>query len=334
MPFLAVISRMNTAIANAPQSLAATVQPQWVAAIDALAPFVGHTPLLPLTAIFQHPKVKVYAKAEWCQLSGSVKARAAYNILKRAVYSGELFEGQRLIDATSGNTGLAYAAIAARLGVPLTLCIPENCSPERKLLLRAYGAELVLTSPFDGTDGAQAEAAERAATQPDTYFYLRQYDNPANWQAHYTGTGPEIVSQTQGLVTHFVAGLGTTGTLTGTGLYLREYNPDIRIVALQPDGPIHGMEGWKDLQTARVPTIYQPDVPHENRVVSTEDSYYMLKRLARQEGLLVSPSAAANVAGALQLAHELADSNQTAVVVTTLADTADKYGEVVRHLFA
>ena len=257
----------------------------------------------------------------------SVKARPAFNILRNAVASGAL-RGRRLLDASSGNTGIAYAIFAAAAGIPVTLCIPENASKERKHILKSLGVDLILTSPFESTDGSQDVARELAQSQPDKYHYVDQYSNDANWMAHYNHTGVELWEETHHRITHFVAGLGTTGTFTGTGRRLKEFNEDIQLVALQPETALHGLEGWKHLETARVPKIFDATVPDETRLVTTESSYTMLKRAAKEEGLLISPSSAANLAGAVQLAEELDEG----VIVTVLADDATKYSEVIERL--
>ncbi len=265
--------------------------------IKQLEPFIGNTPLFPLKNIFQKDGVEIYAKLEWQQLGGSVKARPAFNIIKQAVLSGELHPGKHLLDATSGNTGIAYAAVGAAMGIPVTLCLPENASKERKSILRAYGANLLLTSPVEGTDGAQQKAKELFAAEPEMYFYADQYTNEHNWKAHFHSTGHEIYHQTKGKATHFVAGLGTTGSFMGTGRRLKQYNPDIELVGLHPDTPMHGLEGWKHLETAIVPRFYRPDLADRQLDIDTFKAYEMIKEAARAEGLLLSPSAAANLLG-------------------------------------
>lgn len=296
----------------------------------ALAARVGHTPLVPLPSLTAElaPGVQILAKQEWKQIGGSVKARAAHAIIGDALLQDDL-KGKRLLDASSGNTGIAYGAICAALDLPLTLCLPSNASPERKAILRAYGVEVIETSPFEGTDGAQQQCRELLAAQPDWYHYLDQYANPANRRAHRHGTAEEIWRQTSGTVTHFVAGLGTTGTFNGTTSRLKELNPNIRCVAFQPDSALHGLEGWKHMETARVPEIHDPSIADAHAVVSTEAAYDMVRRVARQEGMLISPSAAANLCAALQVASTL----ESGTVVTILADDASKYGDVLAHLF-
>lgn len=284
---------------------------------------VGNTPLLPLRRIGQDlpETVRVFAKAEWMNPGGSIKDRPALNILHTAIAAGELQGGRRVLDATSGNTGIAYATFGAALDIPVTLVIPANASRERITILRALGAELILTDPGEGMDGAIRKVHEMAEEQPERYFHANQYDNPANWQAHYRGTGPEIVQQTQGQVTHFVAGMGTSGTLMGVGRYLRHYNPEIQIAGVQPDGPLHGLEGLKHMQTAILPKIYIPEEVDRTVEVSTEDAYAMVHRLAREEGLFVGVSAGANALAALQVAREL----EAGVVVTVFPDAGYKY---------
>ena len=253
-----------------------------------------------------------------------MKDRAAFNIMETALQSGALTPGKRLLDATSGNTGIAYAMIGAALGFPVKLCLPHSASEERKRILHAYGAELVLTPGDEGTDGAIRRVRELASADPEKYFYPDQYSNPANWQAHYRGTANEIWRQTGGRITHFVAALGTSGTFVGTTRRLKQLNPAIRAVSLQPEGPWNGLEGWKHMPTALRPAIYDDTLADENLEVSTEESYLMVKRLAREEGLLVSPSAAGALLGTLKVAAQL-PPGQPAVLVTVLADSAAKY---------
>lgn len=284
---------------------------------------VGNTPLLRLQRVTRRlsAKVQVLAKAEWFNPSGSVKDRPALNILRSAICDGSLAQGKRLLDSTSGNMGIAYATFGAAMGIPVTLALPANASPERIAILRALGAEIVLTDPSEGSDGALRVARRMAQEQPERYFYANQYDNPANWQAHYFGTGPEIVGQTQGKVTHFVAGLGTSGTLIGVGRYLRQYHPAIQLIAVQPDSPFHGLEGLKHIPTAIQPGIFDPALPDRTIPVSTEAAYEMTRRLAREEGLFVGISSGAAAAAALQAAEELDEG----VVVTIFPDAGYKY---------
>ena len=284
---------------------------------------VGNTPLLPLHRVTAglSPRVQVYAKAEWFNPGGSIKDRPALNILRTALVDGSLGAGKRLLDSTSGNMGIAYATFGAALGIPITLSIPANASPERIAILRALGAELILTDPLEGSDGAIQVARRLAAEQPERYFYANQYDNPANWQAHYLTTGPEIVQQTAGQITHFVAGLGTSGTLTGVGRYLRHYNPDIQIIAGQPDSPFHGLEGLKHMRTAIRPAIFDPQLADRTLELPTEAAHEMVRQLARQEGLFVGISSGAAAVAALQIGQEL----DQGVVVAVFPDAGYKY---------
>lgn len=288
---------------------------------------IGNTPIISILNLHRNPKVKIYAKAEWQQLSGSVKARAAFNIIKQAVLKGDLDENKILLDATSGNTGIAYATIGKALGIRVSLLLPENASRERKEILTSLGAQIIFTSPFGGTDEAQEEAAHLAQKFPEKYFYASQYTNDNNWKAHYYGTANEIISQAPD-ITHFTAGLGTTGTFIGTSRRLKQYNPKIQAVSLQPDLALHGLEGWKHLQTAIVPKIYDPTVADRNIEISTESAYEVLKNIYRQSGLLLSPSSAANIKGALLIADEIEEG----VIVTVLPDNADKYSEIIKKL--
>ena len=294
---------------------------------------IGYTPLIRLRRITRHlpESIEIYGKAEWFNPGGSVKDRPAWNIVRTAIERGELHGGKRLLDATSGNTGIAFAMIGAALGFGVTLCMPANVSTERKRILKAYGAEVIYTDPLESSDGAIRKARALYAQHPDRYYYADQYNNPANWQAHYETTGVEIWQQTEGRITHFVAGLGTTGTFVGVGRRLREYRRDIQLISLQPDSPFHGLEGLKHLETAIVPGIYDPTLADANLAISTEDAYAMARRLAREEGLLVGVSAAAAVVGSLRVAEAILRDAETrgiephAVIVTILCDSADKY---------
>jgi len=286
---------------------------------------IGNTPLLRLERIGKDfPNVEFCAKAEWFNPGGSVKDRPALGMIQAGLKSGALTPGKTIIDATSGNTGIAYAMIGAALGYPVKLALPDSASHERKRILAAFGAELVMTPGDEATDGAIRKVHEIVAADPQKYFYPDQYSNPANWQAHYYGTANEIWNQTEGRITHFVAGLGTSGTFVGTTRRLRELNPKIRCISLQPDGPFHGLEGWKHMETALVPSIYDATLADENLEVSTEESYRLVKRLAREEGLLVSPSAAAALSGCFKVAKSI-PRDQHAVIVTVFADSASKY---------
>jgi cysteine synthase B len=292
-----------------------------------LEDLIGNTPLLHLNRIASHlpDNVNVYAKAEWTNPGGSVKDRAALNIIRQAEKDGKLGPGTTILDSTSGNTGIAYAMIGAARGYKVKLFLPANASPERIAILRAYGAELVLTDPLEGSDGAIRAVRALVAEEPERYFYADQYNNPANWQAHYNTTGVEIWQQTEGQVTHFVAGLGTSGTLMGTGRRLRKYNPDIQIIGLQPDSPFHGLEGLKHMPTAIKPGIYDDAFADETLGISTEDTHVMARRLAREEGYLVGISAATATVGAIQIADRLAERGEPGVVVTLFPDNAYKY---------
>jgi len=292
---------------------------------------IGNTPLLRLERLTAHlPAVQLLGKAEWANPGGSVKDRAASAIVLDAERRGLLKFGQRsggtgLLDATSGNTGIAYAMLGAAMGFPVTLCMPTNVSPERKRILSAYGAEIVWTDPADGTDGAIRKARALVEAEPGRYFYGDQYSNDENWGAHYRTTANEIWDQTEGTVTHFVAGLGTSGTFVGTTRRLRELNPAVQCISMQPDSPFNGLEGLKHMATAIVPKIYDPTLANENIAMETERAYAMAKDLARHDGLLVGVSAAAAVATALDVAEREAKAGREAVIVTVLCDSADKY---------
>lgn len=293
---------------------------------------IGNTPLVRLDTLSAGmPGVQILGKAEWMNPGGSLKDRAASAIVMDAEQRGLLHFGQRgpgakgLLDATSGNTGIAYAMLGAALGFPVTLCMPSNVSPERKKYVDIYGAHVVWTNPADGSDGAIRRAREMAAAEPDRYFYADQYSNDANWRAHYKGMAGEIWGQTEGQITHFVAGLGTSGTFMGTTRRLRELNPAVRCISMQPDSPFNGLEGLKHMATAIVPRIYDPALADENIEMETERAYAMAKRLAKSEGLLVGVSAAAATAAALQVAEREAKAGREAVVVTVLCDSAEKY---------
>jgi cysteine synthase B len=284
---------------------------------------IGNTPLLRFQRIARKsPGVEVLAKAEWANPGGSVKDRAAASIVADALRTGKLAPGRALLDSTSGNTGIAYAMLGAAEGFAVTLCIPANVSAERVRIIRSYGAEIIFTDPADGSDGALRKAHELAAAEPQKYFYADQYSNPANWRAHYHGTAEEIWRQTDGSVTHFVAMLGTSGTFVGTARRLKELNPDIRCISLQPDSPFHGIEGAKHMPTSIVPQIYDTGLADENLFISTEESYLMIKQLAREEGLLVGISAAAAMVGCLRVAE---GSEPDSVIVTVFPDSADHY---------
>jgi len=291
---------------------------------------IGNTPLIDLSELTGRPEVRLLAKAEHANPGGSVKDRAALAIVLDAERRG-LFGptapgagGRRLLDATSGNTGIAYAMIGAVRRIPVTLCMPENVSPERRKIVLAHGAELHLTDPLAGSDGAIAEARRLAAAEPERYLYVDQYSNPENWGAHYRTTGPEIWAQTGGEITHFVTGLGTSGTFMGVGRFLRDTRPAVRLISVEPDSPFHGLEGMKHMASALVPRIYDPGLADEAREMATEAAYAMVCRLAREVGLRVGVSAGANVAAALAVAEEV-PRGAAATIVTVLCDGADKY---------
>lgn len=292
-------------------------------ALTDLASHVGNMPLLALRRVTSNlsPRVQVLAKAEWFNPGGSVKDRPALNIIRTAIANGELIPGKRLLDSTSGNMGIAYATFGAALGIPVTLALPENASPERITILRALGAELILTDALEGSDGAIHVAREMAGKDPAKYWYANQYDNPANWRAHYETTGPEIHAQTNGQITHFIAGLGTSGTLMGAGRYLREMNPSVQLIQVQPANAFHGLEGLKHMPTALKPGIYDPSFADETLEVQTEAAHEMVRRLAREEGLFVGISAGAAAVAALRVATKL----QEGVVVTLFPDAGYKY---------
>lgn len=291
---------------------------------DDLASQIGNTPLIRLRRVVHDiaAGVQVLVKAEHLNPGGSVKDRAALAMILEGKRSGHLYPGKTILDATSGNTGVAYAMLGASGGYPVTLCLPRNASPERRRLLRIYGAEIIDTDPMQGTDGAQLVAREMIAAQPQKFFYPDQYNNDANWRAHYEGTGAEIWQQTEGKITHFIAGLGTSGTFIGASRRLKEYNPAVRVISMQPDSPLHGLEGMKHMATAIVPGIYDPEVADENVEVATEDAQEMTRRLAREEGLFIGVSSGANVFAALRLARTLPPGS---VVVTILCDTGANY---------
>jgi cysteine synthase B len=285
---------------------------------------IGNTPLLRLDRLTAHlPGITLLGKAEWANPGGSVKDRAASSIVAAAEARG-LLAGKHLLDATSGNTGIAYAMLGAAKGFPVTLCMPSNVSPERKRILSAYGANIVWTDPADGSDGAILKARELAQDK-GRYYYADQYGNEANWQAHYKGTANEIWQQTEAQITHFVAGLGTSGTFMGVTRRLKELNPAIDCIAMQPDSPFHGLEGLKYMATAIVPPIYDASVADRHIEQSTEGAYEMAKHLGRTEGLLLGISAAAAVAASLRIGEEEATAGRNAVIVTILCDSADKY---------
>jgi cysteine synthase B len=287
---------------------------------------IGNTPLLRLDSVVRGLEgITLLAKAEWQNPGGSVKDRAAAAMVSEAWADGRLGPGKTLLDATSGNTGIALAMLGAAQGFPVLLAMPSNVSPERKRILKAYGAKVEWTDPDQSSDGAIRRARELAANDPERFCYVDQYSNDANWRAHYNTTGIEIWQQTQGLVTHFVAGLGTSGTFVGTTRRLKEFNPEVKCISMQPDSPFHGLEGLKYMATSIVPAIYDPNLADREVEVETEAAYEMVKRLAREEGLLVGISAAAAVTASAQIAREEATAGRSAVIVTVLPDSADKY---------
>ena len=290
---------------------------------------VGDTPLIRLRRIEQDvPGVEICAKAEWKNPGGSVKDRPALRMIQEGLASGALVAGRTILDATSGNTGIAYAMFGAALGYRVTLCLPENVTPERKRILRAYGADLIFTDPLEGSDGAIRAAQRLCAAEPSRYFYADQYSNDFNWRAHYDTTAPEIIRQSGGRLTHFVAGLGTSGTFVGTGRRLREFNPAIVLASVQPDSPLHGLEGLKHMESSIVPGIYDPTLADLDLRVGTEEAYEMTRRLAQEEGLLVGISSGANLVGALKLVQQRGTGpalSGPAVVVVVFCDGGERY---------
>lgn len=287
---------------------------------SSIVDLIGDTPLIRLRCIERDlPGVELYAKAEWKNPGGSVKDRPALRMVQEGLAAGRLVPGQIILDATSGNTGIAYAMIGAAMGFAVTLCVPENVTPERKRILRAYGAELVFTNPLEGSDGAIRRAQQMNDAAPGKYFYADQYNNDFNWKSHYDTTGPEIIRQAGARLTHFVAGLGTSGTFMGTGRRLREFNPGIVLASVQPDSPLHGLEGLKHMESAMVPGIYDASLADRDVRVGTEEAYDMTRRLAQEEGLLVGISSGANLVGALEVAHP------GAVIVVVFCDGGERY---------
>ncbi len=307
-------------VENAPEALGARPG-------QSLLDRIGNTPLLRFDRLVaQRPGVTLLGKAEWYNPGGSVKDRAAANIILEGRHSGRFAPGKVLLDATSGNTGIAYAMLGAAEGFPVTLCMPTNVSVERKRILAAYGANIIYTDPGEGSDGAIRLARELAAKHPDLYFYADQYSNDSNWQAHYYGTANEIWQQTQGRITHFVAMLGTSGTFMGTTRRLKELNPAVQCVSLQPDSAFHGIEGAKHMASAIVPKIYDPGLADANLEIATEDAHAMARRIAQECGVLLGISAAAGLAGCLRVAEQTQiRKGRAAVVVTILCDSGDKY---------
>ena len=288
-----------------------------------VADLIGNTPLIRLARFARDvpDKVEFYAKAEWLNPGGSVKDRPAIRMVVEGERSGQLRPGKTILDATSGNTGIAYAMIGAARGYPVKLCLPENVTPERKRILRAYGTELVFTDPLEGSDGAIRTVRRMYEADPERYFYPDQYNNPANWWAHYDTTGPELVAQTGGRITHFIAGLGTSGTFMGTGRFLRERVAGVQLISVQPDAALHGLEGLKHMESAIVPGIYDEKFADVDLHIGTEDAYECTRRLAVEEGLLVGISSGAALAGALQAVRNLDEG----VIVMIFCDGGEKY---------
>jgi cysteine synthase B len=288
---------------------------------------VGETPLLDVSFAFPElgRKVRVLGKAEWHNPGGSVKDRAGWYIFRDGIESGRLKKGKVLLDSSSGNTGIAYAWIGARLGYSVSLAVPGSISKHRRAILEAYGVELLFTDPLEGSDGAIREVRLLMKAEPDRYFYADQYSNPMTWRAHYETTAPEIFAQTGGKITHFVAGLGTSGTFVGAGRRLRELKPDVRLVSMEPDGPMHGLEGLKHMETSIVPAIYDDAVADAKMEVSTEQAQEAARALARRGGILLGPSGGANLAAAVRLGRDLAEQGREAVVVTVFPDAGERY---------
>ena len=299
-----------------------TIQRQSTSLLDQ----VGNTPLLRLPKIAADlPGIEIYAKAEYFNPGGSVKDRAGLAMIEDGERTGKLTSGKIILDSTSGNTGIAYAMIGAHKGYKVRLCLPRNASIERKRMLKAYGAEMIFTDPAEGSDGAIRECKRVFAENPELYFYPDQYSNPANWKAHYDTTAVEIMRQTEGAITHFVACMGTSGTFVGTTRRLRRDLPHVKCYSAQPSSGFHGLEGLKHMATAIVPAIYDPDLADGNLWVETDDAYDMVKRVAREEGILVGISSGANLNAARQLGKQLVEAGQPGVIVTMLCDSADKY---------
>ncbi len=306
-------------------------EPALLKRLEEVATAIGNTPLYEIRRVFSKPKVRVFAKLEWMQLGASVKSRAAYNIISGAILRGEYHANNTLLDATSGNTGIAYASIAAALGLKVKICLPETASQERKDIMRQLGAELVLTPGELGVDGSQNRVKRFCESEPQRYFLADQYANPDNWGAHYRTTAPELWRQTHQEITHFVSAIGTSGTQMGIGKWMREHAPHVEMVALQPASSEHSFEGWKHLATTgRIPPIYDATLPSRFVCVSNAEADAMVASLARCEGLMVSPSAAGNLVGAIKVAEQLDEG----VVVTTFADDFSKYGADYARIFS
>lgn len=290
---------------------------------EGMPSLVGNTPLLPLVTLSDHTtsRVQVFAKAEWFNPSGSVKDRPAWGIIQHALHQGKILPGMHLLDSTSGNMGIAYATFGSALGIPITLTLPSNASPERVKIMEALGAELILTDPLEGSDGAMRVAQQLVKDHPEKYYYANQYDNPENWKSHYKSTGPELVEQTRGKITHFVVGMGTTGTMTGVSRYFADHHPGVEVIGVQPDSPFNGLEGLKHLPSAIQPGIYDPAAADRIIEVKTEDAYEMVRCLAREEGYFIGISSGAAAVAAREVAAELGEG----VVVTVFPDAGFKY---------
>ncbi|MFK8101954.1 MAG: PLP-dependent cysteine synthase family protein [Saprospiraceae bacterium] len=303
-------------------------QQRYANRLNQVGSLIGQTPLYRIGQAFQKRGVEIYAKLEWKQLGGSVKARPAFQIIKSAIEKGDLYPGKTLVDATSGNTGIAYATIGAALGIPVALCLPADVSAEIKLILQSLGAKIIYTPKAEGMAGAQLRAKSLAEEFPDEYYSADQYTNEQNWKAHFHGTAVEIWEQTQGRVTHFITGLGTTGTFLGTGRRLKLYNPAIELVALQPNTSKHGLKGWNYLEPALVQKVYDAHLADQFMEADTQEAYTWIRWVARKEGLILSPSAAANLAGAVALADKI----DQGVIVTNFADDATKYSTLLHQI--
>jgi len=290
---------------------------------EGMPSLVGNTPLLPLVTLSDHTtsQVQVFAKAEWFNPSGSVKDRPAWGIIQHALHQGKILPGMHLLDSTSGNMGIAYATFGSALGIPITLTLPSNASPERVKIMEALGAKLILTDPLEGSDGAMRIAQQLVNDHPEKYYYANQYDNPENWKSHYKSTGPELIEQTRGKITHFVVGMGTTGTMTGVSRYFADHHPGVEVIGVQPDSPFNGLEGLKHLHSAIQPGIYDPAAADRIIEIRTEDAYDMVRCLAREEGYFIGISSGAAAVAAREVAAELDEG----VVVTIFPDAGFKY---------
>ena len=290
---------------------------------EGMPSLVGNTPLLPLVTLSDRTtgRVQVFAKAEWFNPSGSVKDRPAWGIIQHALHQGKILPGMHLLDSTSGNMGIAYATFGSALGIPITLTLPSNASPERVKIMEALGAKLILTDPLEGSDGAMRVAQQLVNDHPEKYYYANQYDNPENWKSHYKSTGPELIEQTGGKITHFVVGMGTTGTMTGVSRYFADHHPGVEVIGVQPDSPFNGLEGLKHMPSAIQPGIYDPAAADRIIGIRTEDAYDMVRCLAREEGYFIGISSGAAAVAAREVAAELDEG----VVVTIFPDAGFKY---------